>query len=257
MLLEKALESVIKQKFGGFEIIVIDDCSTDDTFDFLTQYKANYRITLLRNDQNLGLQQSLNKALESATGEFVARIDDDDYWFDEKKLEKQYNILEKHSEIVLIGTGYITNNEQISNPTTDLDIRNQILFRCPFQHSTVMFKRVINGQEVRYKEELKYAEDWELWLRIGQFGEFYNIVDKTTFIRTGDNLSERFFLKQHVQNLEIIKQYQYNYPRPFLANVYHRIVIMFFKLFNINGKVHRVSKVLFNFIFRAKKNHRS
>jgi len=251
LLLEKALQSVFQQKFHDFEIIVVDDCSTDETFDFLSQYKAKDTITLIRNEHNLGLQKSLNKGLEYATGEFIARIDDDDLWIDEEKLKKQYDYLTKNPKVILLGTAFKTDEGHIYNPQNDVDIRNQILFRCPFQHSTVMFKRIIDNQALRYNENLNYAEDWELWLKLGKYGTFVNLSDVTTYIKTEDNLSKEYFVKQHKQNLRIIQAYASNYPRSTRANLYQRFVFVFFKLFPVNGRIHNFFKLLFRQVFKT------
>ncbi len=251
MLLEKALTSVLEQRFEDFEIIIVDDCSSDETANFLSQYKAKDSITVLRNTQNLGLQRSLNFALTHAKADIIARIDDDDIWTDKDKLAKQYLFMLNNPEVVLMGTAYDTDEGTITNPEEDTDIRKQILFRCPFQHSTVVFRRIVDNKPVIYDGNLNYAEDWELWLRLGQYGKLYNMNESTTYIRTGENLSEQYFVKQHVQNLSIIRKFRSVYPKSGSAILYHRFVILFFRLFPANGSIHRIFQKVFKTVFKT------
>lgn len=237
------------QNFKDFELIIVNDCSTDQTSDLLAQYSANESITILSNDNNKGLPASLNIGLKHAKGEFIARLDDDDEWEDRDKLAKQIQCFVNRSKLVLLGTAFRTETNFVRNPILDEDIRRQMLFRCPFQHSTIMFKRVINGDPVFYNDKMGYAEDWELWLRLGTFGEMYNLDEPTCFIRTGDNLSEKNFTSQHRDNLEMIKQFQKDYPRSARAILYHKLVIMFFTFIPVDSKLHRLFQSVFKKVF--------
>ena len=100
--LRLAINSVLQQSFTKFEFIIVDDCSTDSTPTIISSYQDG-RIKYLKNKVNLGQTQSLNIALDLAKGKYIARIDADDIYIP-KKLEKQYNFMEKHRNVVVSGT---------------------------------------------------------------------------------------------------------------------------------------------------------
>ena len=99
----KAIGSVVLQTYENFEIIVVDDCSTDQTPEVLHKLaKEDKRIKIITNDKNLRLVRSLNKGIIFSSGKYIARIDDDDAWSNKEKLEKQVNFLEKNRDYVAV-----------------------------------------------------------------------------------------------------------------------------------------------------------
>jgi len=245
-----AISSVQNQSFTDYEFIIVDDGSTDGTDEILNKVAIlDNRIKLFNNIVNIGLQKSLNFALSIAKGDYIARIDDDDEWIDQNKLEKQYNFLMKNPEYLLIGTAFTYNNVVFKNPTSDKQIRKQILFRCPFHHSSVLFARRNTNINVSYNELLLYAEDWELWLRIGLAGKMINLSDVAVKVSLANNLSQTHFLTQFENNYRFIKKYSKFYPFRRLAFLYHYIIILFFKVFPINGVIHNFAKRFFQFTF--------
>lgn len=248
--LKLAVESVLSQSNTDFEFIIVNDASSDDTADYLKTLEAKDTITVISNEINLGLQASLNIAMHRAKGDYIARIDDDDEWIDEHKLEEQLALFMKTPNLVLVGTAYRIGDDVFYNPSSDEEIRNQILFRCPFQHSTVMFKRMINGKKVLYSEHLPYSEDWDLWLSLGAEGRLLNLDVVTTSIGQGDNLSEEYFVKQLPINRNLCLKYKHIYPRKNLALIYHQFLSIFFVIFPINGRIHRGFQHIFKVAFR-------
>lgn len=248
--LKLALASVFNQSYKDLQLLIVNDASSDGTTEYLDSmdFKGVDRI-VIHNDQNLGLQKSLNIALSLSVGDFIVRLDDDDEWIDSKKIEKQLACFENNPTLVLVGTALqIENGTAITNPLTDSSIRNQILFRCPFQHSTVMFRRILAGSNspVAYNENLLYGEDWELWLRLGKLGEMKNLADITTTIRSTENMSTSFYAKQHHNNYEFVKEYFKDYPRKIRAKLYHRLIIQYFRIGVHQTIFHRLAKQLFN-----------
>ena len=103
--LEEAIDSIINQTYTNWELILCDDCSTDDTYKIAESYQKQYpgKIILLKNEKNSRLAFTLNHCLENATGEFVARMDGDDISVPDR-FEKQVAFLRSHPDIVLVGT---------------------------------------------------------------------------------------------------------------------------------------------------------
>ncbi len=93
-----AIKSVLNQTYQNFELILIDDSSTNDVLDKIKDLiNSDDRILFIRNNENLKLTKTLNKGIGIAKGKYIARIDDDDIWNNEKKLEKQVQFLEKNT----------------------------------------------------------------------------------------------------------------------------------------------------------------
>lgn len=244
-----SIESVLNQSYQEIELIIINDCSSDGTEAFLREGPDKKKIVIINNVKNQGLQKSLNIGLKKANGHYVCRIDDDDIWLDENKIRLQVDYFEKNPKCILQGTSYKVGDSIIHNPSSDEDIRNQILFRCPFRHSTVMFPRIIDEKQHLYDETLVYSEDWELWMRLGRFGEFYNHRTVTALIAEGDNATEKFALKQLPINRQIVKANRQYYPKKIASFFYHFGLRLFFKIIPMGSGVHRFFSGIFSKTF--------
>lgn len=173
--LEEAIDSILSQTLMSFEFIIIDDGSTDGTWDILTEYAdQDQRIALVQNRKNLGLSQSLNKGLVLAQGNYIARQDADDVSMPER-LAAQTGYFEQQPRVGLLGTAnYVINSQGQQravhrHPETDMEIRWQMLFHNAFCHSSVMFRReFLNRESLFYKENLPCSQDYELWSRMLQ-----------------------------------------------------------------------------------------
>ncbi len=221
-----ALASVVCQTNSDWELIIIDDASTDSTkLEIDNCAKGDQRIKYIKNYKNLGISESRNKALQIASGKYIAILDSDDIWADEEKLQKQYDFLEKNEEYVLVGGGVIEINatgqevNRYKNPTTDVSIRKGILLRNPFINSSVMYKR---DEALKCGGYQKYTvgEDYDLFLKMGQMGKMFNLSDYLVKYRKHDSgitWSKRILAAQ--DHLSIIFKFKYTYPDYFFALV--------------------------------------
>lgn len=182
----KSIKSVQDQSFQDWELIIIIDGSTDATFERVSRIaKQDSRVVIINNEQNQGIQKTLNDGLKKATGEYIARIDDDDVWVDVRKLQKQIDFLEQNPDYVLVGTGIIlvdSKGVEITRyffPETDQDIRKRILGQNCFAHPSVMYRKSVVEQIGGYSENIqdKHVEDYEFWLRMGIVGKFANLSE--------------------------------------------------------------------------------
>jgi len=169
-----AIESILGQSFANFEFIIVDDGSTDSTWDILSKYaRCDERILLSRNPENVGLTRSLNKGLRKARGRFIARQDGDDISFPER-LASQMAYLQRHDAVGLLGTAYYKVDSQgrrspriYRHPQTDTEIRWKMLFHNAFCHTSVIFRReVFEAGNDFYDEDLPYSQDYDLWARV-------------------------------------------------------------------------------------------
>lgn len=188
--LRQAVESILEQTFGDFELIIVDDASTDDTTRYLDGL-LDARVRVIHNEQNLGVARSLNKAISTARGAYIARQDADDVSLPER-LEAQVDYLDCHPEIAVLGSRATFIDADATAigvwdvPAADIDIRWGLLFDNCVIHPSVMIRgsvlRVCGG----YPEEpgLSRAEDYELWFRIGRCHRFANLEERLIRFRT-------------------------------------------------------------------------
>jgi glycosyltransferase involved in cell wall biosynthesis len=205
-LLQRALASVERQSFRDYEVVIVDDCSTDNTNAFLDGLDSK-AYSIIRQSVEKGITVNRQMALNSSKGEYIAILDDDDIWVDPDKLKKQVDFLDANKSYVLIGGGIEVVGPGNQKKTrirseTDSQIRQTMLFHNNFFTSTVMFKKnaaILAGGFI--SDGIDLAEDYDLWLRLGERGKmhnFQNILASYT-LRPLDKLKFRLFLsKQQV-----------------------------------------------------------
>jgi glycosyltransferase involved in cell wall biosynthesis len=178
-----AIESVLSQTFKDFELLVVDDGSTDRTQPIIDQYRrADERVVLLKNDQNLRLAKTLNRGIEAARGKYVARMDADDISLPER-LEKQIDFLEKNSEVSIVGGTMEVVDEAGGKRgerrywESDEEIRKRIFLFSPFCHPAIMIRKAVLEKSGLYDPDYNPAEDYEFYLRVGIHSKFANLAD--------------------------------------------------------------------------------
>ena len=169
--LGEALESILQQTYTNFECIVIDDCSTDTTPELLQQYaSADRRITVYRNENNLRLPSSLNKAIGLARGKYIARMDADDICLSDR-LAKQVAFMESSPDIDVSFCKFMTLKNGVASPgmcgrRCDAPaIRAMLLFFNPVLHPGVIAKAELM-KKMPYDPTHTCTEDLELWSRM-------------------------------------------------------------------------------------------
>lgn len=169
--LGEAIESVINQTFKNWELIIINDCSTDSTAEILAQFSSqDDRIKVYTNEINLKLPSSLNKAISLSEGKYIARMDADDICLPER-LEKQYKFMEENSDVALSSCKFLTVKNGVYAPggaggRVDSDsLKSMLLVANPILHPGVIAKAEIMKQ-LGYDTSLTCTEDLELWTRM-------------------------------------------------------------------------------------------
>lgn len=193
--IEQAIKSVENQTYADWELIIIDDGSNDRTEAIIKDYlKTDDRIKYYKKT-NSGLTKSLNYGLEKVNSKYIARLDADDIWV-ENKLEKQIQFLEKNDDIYICGCAFseIDENGNYICPQRTIflkdntDIQNNLCKCNPFFHSSVVFRSIILKQIGMYNEDFKYAQDYEYWVRILSKYKGANIPDVLAYRRYSDNM---------------------------------------------------------------------
>ncbi|RPI77353.1 MAG: glycosyltransferase family 2 protein [Desulfobacteraceae bacterium] len=164
----RAIASVLYQTFPHYEIIVVDDGSTDGTAEALTPFRAQIRY--LCHPRNRGVSAARNAGIRAAQAPFLAFLDSDDYWFPQK-LEKQVVFFQTHPEALICQTDEIwIRNQRRVNPWNKHhkpsgDIFEPSLERCLVSPSAVMLKKRLLDEIGLFDESLVVCEDYDLWLR--------------------------------------------------------------------------------------------
>ena len=185
--LKESIESIVAQTFKDFEFIIIDDGSTDSTFDIMMQYaKIDNRIKVFRNKENKKIVYTLNNGLINAASNIIARMDCGDIAL-ANRLEKQYNFLNENREFILVSSQVYFKNlageiiHKSNYPCDDKSIRKELFFRNNIiMHPAAMFRRVNN---VIYRDFAYPSEDYDLWLRLSHLGRIAIINEYLMIIR--------------------------------------------------------------------------
>lgn len=184
-----AVESVLAQTYADFELLVVDDASTDGSGDIVRAI-GDPRVRVVANSTNLGLTKSLNEGLALARGELVARHDADDLSHPER-LAKQVAFLAEHPDVTLVGSWYRkvdANGETLGTRTLPADHARlcwALLFYCPFVHSAVVFRRAPVIELGGYDARFVYAQDYDLWSRTARHGRLANVAETLVDYRQG------------------------------------------------------------------------
>lgn len=187
--LKEAIQSILDQTYTNFELIIINDGSTDDSEKLIKSY-TDQRICYIF-QQNTGLAGALNTGLKAAKGKYIARQDQDDISLRER-LQKQVEFLESHPDINLLGTrATVFTDDQKEMKMHDHAIepailRFDLLFDNPFVHSSVMFRKTAIDSIGLYNTDRSYYEDFELWSRFAFHGRVANLRDALVRYRHHD-----------------------------------------------------------------------
>jgi hypothetical protein len=163
--IEESIESILKQTFNDFELIVINDGSTDQTKEKILSF-TDKRIRYIENKKNLGLIDTLNKGLFFSNGVYIARMDADDLC-KENRFEKQIDFFLKDRDVDILGTNiHLLNSESyIKYKLTNEENRIELLLQPVVAHPSVMMKKEsIQKHRLFYDKAADCAEDYKLWI---------------------------------------------------------------------------------------------
>lgn len=186
--IQSSLDSILRQSFRDFEILAIDDGSTDESRAILEACR-DPRLRVILNERNLGLMRTLNRGLREARGCFVARQDADDL-SQPDRLARQLAFLEANPAVALVGASCwrMDHDARVTGandlPTTHDALRWASVLDNPFIHTAVVFRRAIVLDELGgYDESLAICEDYELWNRVAARHRVANLPERLVFYR--------------------------------------------------------------------------
>lgn len=186
------INSVLKQTYQNFELLIVDNASTDETQDVIKKIKDK-RIRLVINEVNRGQTYSINRGLRLARGIYIARIDADDLMLP-TRLEKQVAFMEQYPEYGLCGSWvqYITDDNRkaiiVKTCTSDLSLRAMQRIACGVYHPAVMMRAdLLKINHIEYNNALKMAEDYDMWRQILKYSKGKNLPEVLVYYRKGAN----------------------------------------------------------------------
>ncbi|MBR7552548.1 glycosyltransferase family 2 protein [Allobacillus sp. GCM10007491] len=196
--IDEAIESILNQTYSNFELIICDDCSTDNTYNKVLYYKKKYpdKVVLIKNDQNSKLSFSLNHCLKYATGDYVARMDGDDISLP-MRLEKQVAFLMEHPEFMVVGTNmqrFDTERKYGQVKVPARPHKTVLKSSVPFCHATIMMRKTaydkLDGYTV--SKRTVRGQDRDLWFRFYAEGfDGANIQEALYMVREDMNAVKR------------------------------------------------------------------
>ncbi|GHU71025.1 hypothetical protein FACS189413_12180 [Bacteroidia bacterium] len=214
--LREAMDSIVAQTFRLWELIVINNASTDSSREIVLQYNDS-RIILLDNETNQGLIYSLNKGLAHCRGKYISRIDADDIALPEK-LQTQYDFMETHPETGVCGCSMEAFNDEkhysqrVDFATFDQAIRAFAFFQSPFNHpSIILRKSVLDEHQLKYPSLYRNAEDYGFWIEILKYTQGANISQVLTRYRKHENSETAIDDKKTEVKVSIIVQIHTRY----------------------------------------------
>jgi len=195
----KSINSILNQTYKNYELLIMDDCSSDNTYSICSEYKENYKnIKLFRNKENIGLTKSLNKLINKSKGKFIARQDSDDLSVN-NRLEIQIDYLLKNKLDACTSRAYVTGTKRlIPGISYYLPIKFLIKLKNPFIHGTLFIKKDVIEKIGMYDENFFYAQDYKLLTDLIKKGYNLNIQNIPLYhLNMKNNISNKFKNEQN------------------------------------------------------------
>lgn len=188
-----AIESVLKQTFKDFEFIIVDDGSTDRSLEIIRKYEKNDSRIRVLVQENHGLAAALNNGIAMAKGKYIARMDDDDISLP-NRFELQYGFMESHPEIIASGGAAEIINQwgdafgirRHCTTHDEIDFSNIAYGNPAMCHPTALIRTDSLKKVGCYTPGMRYAQDLDLWLRLGEVGKLANLTDIVLLYRSHD-----------------------------------------------------------------------
>lgn len=186
--IELSIKSILSQTYKNFELLIMDDHSTDKTFTICEEMRSiDSRITLFKNSKNLGLTKSLNILARNSNGAYIARQDADDISLDER-IEKQLSFLKKNKFDAVYSRTFLKDTKKISPKITHyLPKKIVIKYKNPYIHGTLLIKRKALKAVNFYDEDFYYAQDLKLVLDLQKTNYKIGIMNEPLYILNTEN----------------------------------------------------------------------
>ena len=218
--IDMAIESIRAQHFPDWELLVVHDGPNERIPVVMEEWgKRDDRIRYFRRPNPGNIAEATNFGLAQAKGEFIAVLDDDDFWASPEKLTIQTRFLKDHRDYACCGGGVIVidpeGREQMRylKPSAHDQIRRRALIANPMAHSATMFRREAALRVGGYDESLAGFQDWDLWLKLGKVGKLYNFLEYFLCYRIWQGSGSFHQSKGNTESaLRIVRSHRRDYP---------------------------------------------
>ena len=207
--LREATDSILRQTFADFELLAIDDGSTDESVAILQSY-TDPRLRIVRNERNLGLIATLNKGLDLIQSPYIARMDSDDISLPER-FAVQTDYLRRHPHVGILGScnhifGESVRTRYRTPPHAPAQIRMYSLIDWPILHPTVMMQTsFLKKHQLRFRAEYPHAEDYDFFARAARCFPMVNLPESLLLYRAhAAQVSARFREVQDASALRVV-----------------------------------------------------
>jgi len=215
----KAIESIRAQGFQEWELLVVHDGPNQQIPEIMAEWtKRDPRILYFHRAAPGNIAEASNFGLARARGEYIAVLDDDDYWADVDKLAKQIDFLDSHRDHCCCGGGVIVVDpagvEQMRylKPEFDGQIKRRALLANPLAHSTALYRRESALKAGGYDETLAGFQDWDLWLKLGSLGKLYNFPEYFLHYRVWQGSGSFHQSKRNTESaIRITRRHRHDY----------------------------------------------
>lgn len=208
--LDVAIDSILNQTYKNFEFIILNDGSNDEIVEKLeTAAKKDERIKLIHNEEQMGLTKSLNKGLAVAKGDFIARMDSDDFSVS-TRFERQLAFFERNQDVDIIGTGVVSFGSQSIFMSPCVETRNdeicaELFFTSGLCHPSVMIRKsFLDKNGLTYDGNVKKGQDYDMWERCSEFGKLAVMGEILLFYRIHDKQITSQFKSEQVTTAEMV-----------------------------------------------------
>lgn len=244
--IDRAIQSIRDQQFQDWELLVIHDGPNPEIPILMRRWESlDSRIRYYNRPKPGNIAEASNFGLAKARGEYIAVLDDDDYWSATDKLARQVSFLDLNPAYSCCGGGAIvvdaSDCEQMRylKPEQDSDIKRRALLANPMVHSTTMYRREHALQVGGYDESLAGFQDWDLWLKLGQVGKLYNFPDHLVSYRVWHGSGSFHCAKQNTESaLRIVRRHRAKYPGFLLA---YTLTYLYHRYAHLPSSVQRIS----------------
>lgn len=235
MFLEECIRSVLSQTYKNWELILIDDCSTDNSIHIINQYKTNAKIKLIKQSENTGAGIARNKGIQAAKGDYISFLDADDYWLKDK-LEKQINFMKAHkysfsySQYYEINESHRSKKIVLSPPRVDYQ---KMLDNDYIGCLTAIYDCRKLGK--MYMPPIRKRQDWILWISILKKIDYaHGLQEPLAYYRVGNSSLSNNKIKLLKYNFNVFHK---ELSMPFFKSIFMMINFLahyfYFKLTSI------------------------
>lgn len=196
--ISKAIESILSQTYENIELLVVDDFSSDDTYNKCKKYaQNNEKVKLYKNTETLGLTRSLNFLISKSNGDVIARQDADDYSHQDRIKIQIQSLFKNKVSAVCTRSLNINKNKKIPGISYFFPTWLKMKYKNPYIHGTLMIKKNVLEEVNYYDEDFFYAQDYKLFLDLIRNGyKIKNLNKVLYFLNTENNISSKFKMEQ-------------------------------------------------------------